>query len=59
MSEDDFYALVKRMLKPTKTPTVWLDDSGEIFHVPLAKDKSPDERRAIINRLKLMCGVDW
>ena len=54
MTEDEYYAAVKRIpLHGTNIPTVFLTANGEPQGVPLAKEKTPEERAAIIERLKL------
>ena len=60
MTEEDYYALVMRMgFHSTKVPTIWRNSNGDIHYVQLASEKTPEERRAYINKMKFMLDIDW
>lgn len=57
MTEDEYYAAVKRLgLKGTQFPTVFMTLEGEPQGVPLASEKTQEERVATIERLKEFIG---
>jgi hypothetical protein len=58
MTEDEYYAAVKRLgLHGTKIPTVYMTADGNPQGVPLASNRTPEQRQETIDFLKVMLGV--
>jgi hypothetical protein len=54
---EHYYAAIRRSeLKPTEVPTVFIDPQGELWYVPDARPKTPQERRVIFARLEKLRG---
>lgn len=58
MTEDGYYAAVRALgLRPSLTPNVYLDASGEMHNVPGPANLPPDVRLGVIRRLRDALGV--
>lgn len=57
MTIDEYYAAVKRLgLRPSHVPN-YLTNTNDTQNVPDPTKKTPDERAAVIEKLKFLMGV--
>jgi hypothetical protein len=58
MTIDEYYGAVRRLgLMPSRVPHVYVSSTGEVQNVPDPANRLPEQRREIIEKLKLMFGI--
>jgi hypothetical protein len=60
MTEEDYYAIIARFgLKKTRFQETFVTSGGEAYSVPLARDQTPEQRIATIERIRAAMGISW